>query len=417
MSSTRFTHSEIVKPPVIKWSALLVPMAFIAPASAATLNAASCSQANVASAVASASPGDTVRVPAGTCSWSGGLSISGIQLIGAGSSTSGTVITSGMVGMTKHASQYTRLSGFRFTGTDQHISVGGSASARPYVIDHNYLRSDVSGKTVTLGANGGLLHHNEFTAVNWTNGDVFTIQTGEDWSQAPTFGTNDTTGERNIYFEDNTFTNIVETAPDGDVGSRIVIRNNTYIDSSIVFHGGAPNDSSPNGGTRQFEVYSNTFRRVSNSIPLNKWIWARGSSGVIANNTIPRADSPDGNSYSSKTEILLTVGCPNPYPMQYQVGQTSRTPESQPSRPLAIFGNTGAGTSDGNFISVQSSGTAGGPCSAAASYIQNGRDYVLSNTWGWTPYTYPHPLQTSFAGGSTAPPVVIPPPANLRVVP
>ena len=179
--------------------------------------------------------------------------------------------------MTKHSNAITRLSGFRFTGTDAHINAGGSATAKPYIIDNNYIRSDVSGRAVHLSANGGLLHHNQFTAVNWTNQDVVNIQTGENWSQAPTFGTRDTSGERNIYFEDNTFTNIAETMPDGDVGSRLVIRHNTYVDSSIVIHGGYPTDSSPNGGTRHFEIYSNTFNRVSNSIPLNKWVWVRGS--------------------------------------------------------------------------------------------------------------------------------------------
>jgi hypothetical protein len=387
-------------------------------AGAATFTAASCSRSDVASALASAKAGDTVRVPAGTCSWSGGISISGVQLVGAGSSTSGTVITSGRVILNKHATQYTRLSGFRFSGTDPHVSAGGSAGGKPYIVDANYLQSDVSGEAIQITANGGVVHHNQFVASSWTNADVFNIPTGEDWSQGPTLGADDATGERNIYLEDNTFTNIVETAPDGDVGARLVIRGNTYIDSSIVFHGGYPTDSSPNGGTRHFEVYNNTFRRVSNSIPVNKWIWVRGSTGVIANNTMDRADSPDGNSYGGKSEIRLTVGCPTGYPVQYQVGQSNRSPESSPSRPLAIFGNTGAGTSDSNYISIAGSDTAGPPCGSPGNYIQQGRDYVLSNSWGWRPYTYPHPLQSLQAGAQELPGpgvTTLTPPGNLRV--
>ena len=360
----------------------------------ATITAASCSQANVQSAINAVALGGTVIVPAGTCSWSGGLSISGKQLIGAGKSAAGTVITSGQATMTKHATQYTRLSGFRFTGSDQHVRVDGSASSKPYIIDNNYI-STTDGRMVELNVNGGILHHNDFKAVSPTSADVFSITTSENWSQAPTFGTGDTTGERNIYFEDNTFTNILETAPDGDTGSRLVIRHNVFVDSSIVFHGGTPNDSSPGGGTRQFEVYSNTFDRVSNSVAVNKWIWVRGSSGVIANNSMERADSPDGSSYPNKDEIKLTLACPNAYPMQYQVGQSNQTPESVPSRPLLIFGNTGAGTQDANFITVGSSNTAGGTCSSPGNYIKSGRDYVLSNSWGWTPYSYPHPLQAT----------------------
>jgi hypothetical protein len=319
-----------------------------------------------------------------------------------------------MVNLNKNSSSPTRLSGFRFTGTDAHFDTGGSASARPYIIDNNYFRADGAARTLHVGANGGVLHHNQFTAVNWTSTDVFNIQTGEDWSQAPTFGADDTTGERNIYFEDNTFTNIVETAPDGDGGARLVIRYNTYVDSSIVFHGGYPTDSSGDGGNRQFEVYNNTFTRVSNSVPINKWVWVRGGTGVIANNVISRADSPDGSTYPNKTEIRLSLACPGGYPVQYQVGQSTQTPQNPPSRPLLIFGNTGTGALDGNFISVGSSDTAGGSCSSPGNYIQSGRDYMSSNAWGWRPFTYPHPLQ-NFVGG-TGGGVTLPPPADVRVV-
>ncbi|HMR79845.1 MAG TPA: hypothetical protein PKD61_32275, partial [Polyangiaceae bacterium] len=357
-----------------------------------TVSAASCARADVQAALQAASPGYAVMVPAGKCDWSPGVSVSGTQLIGAGSDPAGTEITAGLVTLTKHASEYTRLSGFRFTGQNAHLDVGGAATHKPYVVDHNYFRMDVADKALQLSANGGVLHHNELIALSWTNADVFNIPTNEDWSQGPSFGMDDTNGERNIYLEDNTFTNVAETLPDGDVGSRLVIRNNTYVDSSIVFHGGYPTDSSPNGGTRHFEVYGNVFQRISNSIPINKWVWVRGSTGVIANNQMDRADSPDGSSYPNKTEILLTVGCPDPYPVQYQVGQSSATAQNPPPHPLAIFGNTGAGTKDANFISVAGSSTAGPPCNNADAYIKPGRDYVTSNAWGWTPYTYPHPL-------------------------
>jgi len=395
------------------WAVPALFVAIAAPVHAATITASSCSQANVASALAGASPGDTVRVPAGTCSWSGGISLSGVQLVGAGSSTAGTVITAGLVTMNKHASAYTRLSGVRFTGADSHVAVYGSPSARPYIVDNNYFNANVSGLAIQLRVNGGLVHHNQLVAASPTSADMFNIPTSEDWSQAPTFGADDTTGERNIYFEDNTISGLLETAPDGDQGSRLVIRNNTYTDSSIVFHGGAPQDSSAGGGTRQFEVYNNTFVRVSNAVAINKWIWVRGSTGVIANNNMARADSPDGSSYPNKSEIRLTLACPNAYPMQYQVGQSSPTPQNPPTRPLLIFGNTGAGATDGNFITVGSSDTAGGSCSTPSDYIKSGRDFVLSNAWGWKPYTYPHPLQSLTAGTSTG----LLPPSDLRVIP
>lgn len=159
-----------------------------------------------------------------------------------------------------------------------------------------------------------MFHHNEFAALTGTSTDVFNIQTSENWSQAWTFGTNDTTGARNIYFEDNTWTNILETAIDSDVGARVVIRHNTFIDSSLVFHGGAPADSSPGGGNH-FEIYNNNSVRVSNAFAINKWIWVRGGSGVIANNVMARADSPDGFTArraptTSPPEAVTRLGVP-----------------------------------------------------------------------------------------------------------
>ena len=378
----------------MKWIALLLASGYLASAQAATINVPSCLLADVQAAVTRAAAGDTIQIAAGSCAWSGSISISGITLSGAGNSTAGTVITGGMVRLTKHSTRPTQLTGFRFTGTDQHFDVGGSPSGKPFIIANNYFRADVSSKLGTITTNGGLIHHNEFNAATPTNRDVFNIVTSENWSGAPTFGTQDSNGERNIYFEDNVFRGILETMPDGDAGSRLVIRYNRFIDSSIVFHGGQPTDSSPNGGTRQFEVYNNTFERVSNSAAINKWIWVRGSTGVIANNTMARAESPDGSSYPNKHEIFLTVGCPTGYPVQYQVGQSNVSPESPPSHPLAIFGNTGPGTSDSNFIDVDGSDTAGPSCATPNNYIQQGRDFVLSNSWGWTPYVYPHPLQS-----------------------
>jgi hypothetical protein len=341
-------------------------------------------------------------------------------LVGAGKSPSGTVITGGAVSVTKHATQYTRVSGFRFTGADRHVTVGGTPSSKPFVIDNNYFFTNGgngSNSMVGITVNGGLLHHNDFTAFSGTAADVFNIITAEDWSQAPTLGNADSTGERNIYFEDNVFTNILETGPDGDAGGRFVIRYNTYVDSSIVFHGGSPTDSSPRGGTRQFEVYNNTFDRVSNAFAINKWIWVRGSSGVIANNNMEPAESPDGFSYPNKSEIRLTLACPSGYPVQYQVGQSNQTPESSPSRPLLIFGNTGAGATDEDFVDVLSSNTAGGSCSSPNDYIKLNRDYFLTNRWGWTPYTYPHPLQnlTGSGAGSGSGSNLPSAPTNLRI--
>ena len=69
---------------------------------AATINAANCTQSTVQAAINSAADGDTVTVPAGTCTWSAAVSISNktITLRGAGSGSGGTKITYGGSGHT-----------------------------------------------------------------------------------------------------------------------------------------------------------------------------------------------------------------------------------------------------------------------------------------------------------------------------
>lgn len=385
--------------------ALLLSLALSAmTAHAATLVASTCSRTDVNAKIALAAAGDTVQVPAGaSCNWTGGISITGITLIGAGKDVSGgTVVTAGGVTMTKHSTQITRVSGFRFTGTDNHVTFTGSASDRPFIIDNNYLftagNSGVNKMVIGL-VNGGLLHHNDFVSTPATGADVFNIQTGEtDWTQPTSIGTEDTTGERNIYFEDNTCSGILETWPDADTGTRLVMRHNIFNDCSVVLHSSAPNDSGPTGGGhRHSEFYENTFTRISNSLPINKWLWVRGGTGVLANNSMMLAASPDHSTYPNKPSIRFSTGCPTAYPVTYQVGQDTIPADATPNRPFAIFGNTGLGgdVTNPDFMDINN-----GPfssCPDPGLYVQVGRDFVFSNTWGWTPYTYPHPLTATNA--------------------
>lgn len=369
--------------------------------------AASASTANVQTQITASSPGDTVFVPASAGTAWTSLSISGINLIGANNTTSGTVITAGTVNLTKHASQTTRLSGFRFTGTDVHAVVTGIPTARSYIINDNYFFSSTN-DFFDLNANGGIVHHNQFFMNPSSAGgpDVMMIHPNESWSQAVTFGTGDTQGpvggERNIYFEDNTFTNCLETCPDGDQGARLVIRHNTYVDSSIVFHSGGPVNDTSTDGTRQYEVYSNTFSRVNANNNVNKWIWSRGGSGVIANNSM---DIVSSSQFGNKVQINLGIGCEGSpsYPIVHQQGQsTAPSTENPPSHPVLIFGNTGPGSSGSSFLVITGNDSGGGghTCSTPGTYVQQNRDYYLSNQWGWTAFTYPHPLALDTSGAS-----------------
>ena len=63
-------------------------------AEAATLTASSCNLSDVKAVISSAMDGDTVVIPAGTCSWSGPLAISNKSITIKGQGTGATVIVS-----------------------------------------------------------------------------------------------------------------------------------------------------------------------------------------------------------------------------------------------------------------------------------------------------------------------------------
>jgi hypothetical protein len=367
-------------------------------------NASTCSRTDVNTQIAASSPGDIVNVPAGaSCDWSAGLTVSGIALRCAGSSTSGTVVTGGLVTVTKHASSYTQVSNCRFAGEDQHFAVGGSTTAKPFIIDHNYVDANAvpwSRQTT----NGGLWWANEFVAASDAGpSDGFSNNLGvsaasSEWDAATTMGSDDTTGEVNTYFEDNSWTYLLEVAFDCDEGARIVARHNTLTDSSIVAHAGGSgssgNDTSTHG-CRHLEIYDNTFDRVDNNVAINKWIWMRGTTGVFIDNALDDASSSNGN-YPNKYEIHLRVGCTlGGYPRRYQVGQSTKTETTPPAKPYLIYGNTGAGVNSAQWIQISenNSGASYTECSNPTDYIQVGRDYETSNTWSYSKYTYPHPLR------------------------
>src|SRR5262249_36761451 len=100
-------------------------------ASAATINATSCNQPQVATAISSANNGDTIVIPAGTCTWTTTLTVSkSITLQGQGVNSTNIVdgTTAPSSGSKQPAIEWTvsgnalnRLTGITFDGG----SVGG----------------------------------------------------------------------------------------------------------------------------------------------------------------------------------------------------------------------------------------------------------------------------------------------------
>jgi hypothetical protein len=173
--------------------------------------------------ISTASPGDTVFVPAGSCTWDTTLSITkGIILIGAGAAN--TVITGGantnpIISYTptdKSANLPFRISGFTFDLAGQQRTIGGLflSSGNTLIlqtklrIDHNRFQNVGSpGNYMWIGGLRGVVDQNYFDTCTDYPVRFTTDPTGDAglsiWNnhEGIVFGKPD----NNIWFEDNTF--------------------------------------------------------------------------------------------------------------------------------------------------------------------------------------------------------------------
>ncbi len=367
---------------------------------AGTVSASSCSQANVSSAISSATSGDTVQVPAGTCSWSG-LSINkAVHLKGAGTDLTKITLT-GENSVTKQASGIIRISGFDFTKTgggnqSKGWTIGGSwKNAEPVIFQNNNFTISNTGLFLLRVAGGVVIANSVFTG-GWDDSFIQpkdSLDSSGSWKAADTMGDKDTTGKLNIYVENNTFYGGTNQGIDCDDSSRCVYRYNTLTYSSFNSHG---MDSSPQG-VRHFEVYNNTFihKGGTTQIANQNWaIWIRGGTGVIFNNHV--ADMA-GSYWGNKKEAILSIrGAEDDrpqgtcsqvkYPVPRQLGQ-NYDGSKYFTDPIYFWGNTGT-------VAMEAGWTWGNPCGFNFStFFQWGRDGVNGTEKpGYTPYIYPHPI-------------------------
>ncbi len=243
----------------------LVAYALTGPAQGATINAASCSSANVNSAITSAATGDTVAVPAGTCAWSGVTIPNNKKLTLKGAGIGQTVIT----GLPSIGSSGSRVTGFTFqNGTTQIYGYG-------FRFDHNRVTSSTwtdcikvrdYAATVTQMPSG-LIDNNQFVncRINaegspYMYSDDQMANQGRLWALPSVLGTQNT-----VYLEQNTFEltysgnfNFV----DANYGGSFVARYN------ILYDGGFLETHSPqeqtNRGGKSFEVYGNIYNVRNN---------------------------------------------------------------------------------------------------------------------------------------------------------
>ncbi|MCL4785706.1 MAG: immunoglobulin domain-containing protein [Verrucomicrobia bacterium] len=389
---------------------------------AATINAASASQSDVASAINAASDGDTVIVPSGSGSWSGLSIAKAITLQGAG--TNATVITlTGNNSITKDNGGATRVRGFRFIksgggNSSKGWTIGGSwLSADPVIFQTNHF--DVSGSGLfLLDVPGGVIFSRCRFVGAWDDSFIQPkAQDGQNsWSTADTFGDRDTDGKRNHYVEDCDFYGGTNQGIDADDNTRVVYRYNILMYSSFNTHGWA---TSP-AGVRHWEVYGNRFDHAggTSAIANQNWsVWIRGGTGFIYSNYFANIA---GSEWGDKGEVKFTIrgaedsrpqgACGSvKYPVPRQLGQ-SHDGTSYTTDPIRWYGNTGT-------MAITAGWNWGNPCGLTFSdFWQQNRDYVIGTPKsGYAPYTYPHPLVSGSTPVQNSPVIVSNPQSAVRL--
>jgi hypothetical protein len=387
------------------WIVLAGSLFHAAAGQGAVIDAASCSQTDVQTAVDAAGDGDTVAVPEGSCSWTTPaaqtpavtIEDKSISLEGGGIGV--TVITDATGEDWKETALWVQdrpceISGFTFVGSAgssngiiQMENTGGDG-AHGFRIHHNEFSLDAGYAILTRQLSYGLIDHNSFA----TSQDHTMIAAHLDglasWSRPSSLGTADA-----VYIEDNTFLSTAATANYravyGQRGARFVFRHNTVTNLGVDMHGHCGDV-----GTFSYEVYDNDFV-LDAGVSMFRWMFIRGGSGVVYNNTM--TSSGDLARHLDMTEYRLSGidscsgdqrTCCVSYPCFGQIGRGT----DQALVPLYYWNNAVNGSDALVTVNQVDDGTCA-PAPDIADYIQLGRDYYVgAPAPDYHAYEYPHPL-------------------------
>jgi hypothetical protein len=266
------------------------------------------------------------------------------------------------------------------------------------------MTSDNTLTAIRMESNRGVVYSNTFNS-NGKNVEAVQFKPGlaSSWTSDDTMGARDSTGESNVYIEDNTFIGLYLMALDFDDGSRVAVRHNVFDNSAVVAHGA---DTSPLGA-RHYEIYDNTFKFTNfgecttggSTLNLNWWVYLRGGTGIIADNLMPDIKSCV---WGDKPELELIVqnlrrnagpaACWTTYPAPHQVGQGYKT--GAITDPLYVWGNSGGGQLSNPTLADYSPNECGAGAPSTATFVVSGRDYVTGTPKpGYTKFVYPHPFR------------------------
>jgi hypothetical protein len=413
-----------------------------------------------------ASDGDTINIAAGSFTWAShlGWTNKNINLIGAGIDQ--TVVTTAAypAGGNGHAIYITatdptkaafRISGMTFQGTNSDVdliditSYYATSAIKGWRIDHvrfNYSTDQVHYIGIR-GVSWGLIDHCTFDAVGNIGVNLEGDSSGDTllgdlyWTHSLNLGTDEA-----VYIEDCTFNYNAasSSAFNSGQGGSVVFRYNTINGTYFQTH--TPN-SNKRGGMK-YEVYNNVFTGTCAICNGGKFLWpfwVRSGTGVVFNNSITNYQitqltmDNQRTFYNDGAPLSLCDGTHPTYdgnvgtgnqvgwPCIDQIGRTGLYP-SQISAPLYAWMNgaqsdcatTRATCTDTVRLTLNNDGTGLRPwmrdhiktTGDADPHPGNVVDYVNNGTTpmpGYTPYTYPHPLQ---GNSDTTPPAA---PTGLSV--
>ena len=410
-----------------------------------TVNAASCSQADVQAAVNGAAQGDTVAVPAGTCVWSGRVTWSNkrIHVMGAGIGQT-VIVGTDLFRIEASANPASfRISNFTFTHSsgeaNEVITItnyNSSSFTKGWRIDHNRFLYSNAGETMNVyGLTWGLIDHNTWDTtpggrpamplymygyLNTETGTGNSLMGATYWNRPMNLGSDEA-----IYFEDNTVNFALASGQpfvfDMDFGGAIVMRYNVVHNAYVQTHSARSNGR----GGFKYEVYNNVFTDSHARFAI-----MRSGSGVFFNNQVTGTlltidiDSQHipGNAAFSGLPLGL-CSATNPYdghiepsgwPCLDQPGRGGGvTGANQESIPLYSWNNgtlatcaTGGACNNTTFIRLNGVAADQAPYIKSTPHVNGQVDFVNNGSTpkpGYTPFVYPHPLATGTTGAPSAP--------------
>jgi hypothetical protein len=309
--------------------ALLLSAATGRSTQANTVNAASCNVKDVQAAINSASNGDTVVIPNGSCTWSSGIAFSK-QITLQGASVDGVTITYGastasasvyLLTVTIGSSFHTTIANLNFlppaaspgANTSGYIILQGTGLV-PLMHDMSFnIPNFIITNAVEWNTVGGVGWNLKFYSTQNLGGTCgqqigsgsgsLHIEPGiaqRNWDTPSTMGTLDTTGTKNVYIEDSSFIYVGQSPDIGDSG-RAVFRHVLFQDVA----GGETHGTSGANTGRQWEIYDSQFKFTNPNHAVQRWIWLRGGTLLMTGNQIDKVDS--GSCYGVRQTISLSV--------------------------------------------------------------------------------------------------------------